>query len=169
MGEEIRVLAALPNWAYFILKRDQRFQDKNVGLKGIEIRSTNTHYGKIAIYATKHNYTREEVEDLEDWFLYLQNKGYLTKEEYEEGSTHEFSKDKGYILGTVEIGATSKVTDMIDFSLHRPYHLAPDYLFRPDKTYFWWLSNPVKFSEPIPYKPPKGAVTWSKTELPEGY
>lgn len=167
---EIRVLAVHPHWAYFILKRDNRFQDKNVGLKGIEIRNSNAHYGKIAIYAIKHTYTQNEVDEVKDWFLQLQYKGYLTKDEYEEASTHEFSKDKGYILGTVEIGATSQVMDFIDFSLHRPYHLAPDNFFRPDKkTYFWWLTNPVRFSEPIPYRPPKGAIVWSKTILPEGY
>lgn len=166
--EEIRVLAVSPHWAYFILKHDKRVQDKNIGLKKIEIRSTDTHKGKIAIYVTKHKYTQKEVEGIEDWFVQLENRGYLTKNEYGDVSTYDFNKDKGYIVGTVEIAATSQVVDLMDFYLYTGYHLAPEFYFRPDKTYFWWLINPVVFDTPIKYTPPRGAVVWSKTVLPEG-
>jgi len=166
--KEIRVLAVYPHWAYFLLKHDNRVQDKSIGLKRIEIRSTDTHKGKIAIYVTKHKYTQKEVEEIEDWFLQLRNKGYLTKYEYEDVSTYDFNKDKGHIVGTVEIAATSKVMDSLDFDLHACYHLAQDTYYHPDKTYFWWLINPVRFSTPSKYTPPRGAVVWSKTVLPDG-
>lgn len=51
---------------------------------------------------------------------------------------------------------------------YKNMHLAPNCLFDYRKDYFFWdLEAPVKLQEPIKYKPPTGAVVWSKYEFKE--
>jgi len=139
---EIRVLAVRQPWASLIVE----------GLKTIEVRSKPTNIReRVAIYASR-NYNRE------DFLKLRENPNYIMR-----------SWDFGKILGTVEIVASSGCNDEVEYALNKREHSAPDEYFNEGKTYFWHLRRPVKFETPIPYKPPKGAVVWSKTELPEGY
>ena len=137
---EIRVLAVRQPWASLIVE----------GLKTVEVRSKPTNIrGRVAIYAsTAKQETLEGVHGKEYNYRILPT---------------------GKIIGTVEIVASSWCNDEVEFELSKNEHLAPDIYYSDGKTRFWHIRRPVKFSEPIPYKPPKGAVVWSKTVLPEGY
>jgi hypothetical protein len=93
------------------------------------------------------------------------------KEKYDEILRQDYnSSNLGRIIGTVEI------TDCIKFGFitENGYSVISGKSYEPEAminsdSYYWKLANPIKFSSPIPYKPPKGAIVWSKTELPEGY
>ena len=137
------------------------------GLKNIEVRSTSTKdMQKIAIYATKNSvkipYNLEV--DIFNLSWYPENKkcDSLIKR-------LNNNPVNGSIIGTVKISSGFKVDNIEMYRKYSHHHLAPESYFRKDKTYFWALQKPVRFSKPIPYKPPKGAVVWSKTTLPEGY
>lgn len=73
------------------------------------------------------------------------------------------------ILGTVEIVGCVKLRIKFEYDLYADEHFAPDNYYKEGSTYFWDLRRPIEFAVPIPYKPPKGAIVWSKTVLPEGY
>lgn len=150
MPEEIRVLAVRQPWASLIVE----------GLKTIEVRSKTTNVrGKVAIYASTAKIS-----------AFYFNKDLTIQKAREPGHA------KGAILGTVEVVASSCCNDSLEYDLYKNEHLAPVgdvlknklYIEHGD-LYFWHLRRPVKFYEPIPYKPPKGTVVWSKTTFPEGY
>lgn len=71
------------------------------------------------------------------------------------------------IIGTVEIVASSRCNDEIEYEIYKNEHLAPSEYYQEGKTCFWHLRRHLKFETPISYKPPKGAVVWSIFELPE--
>lgn len=162
---EIRVLAVRQPWASLIVG----------GFKTLEIRSMPTNIReKVAIYATNYSYTNKEKDLLFKHFENLLNNGMISDYVHNYAYSSVLSGgERGQIIGTVDIYT---VNPMIicdsehDLNDYKNMHLAPSWLFDYEKQYwFWELENPVKFSEPIPYKPPKGVVVWSKTELPEGY
>ena len=144
---EIRVLAVRQPWASLIVE----------GLKTIEVRSRPTNIReRVAIYATKdekwlHNNLWYRVE------LASKLQG---DPRYDPSEKLEYGK----IIGSVEIVDCIKMS-FINFHAAYNQHFSP-YRFADD--HGWELDNPIKFETPIPYKPPKGAVVWSKTVLPEG-
>ena len=130
------------------------------GLKSIEVRSKHTNIKeRVAIYSSTTKIT--------DFYF---------NKELKIQKARDGEYPKGVILGTVEIVASSSCNDGIEYDLYKNEHLAPIGTVLKNKLYveygdlyFWHLRRPVKFSEPIPYKPPKGSVVWSRTALPEGY
>lgn len=138
---EIRVLAVKQPYASLIVE----------GLKTIEIRSRPTNImGKIAIYAST-----SKQETLEG----------------EHGPAYNYRiLPTGYIIGTVEIFDCVDGQDFTSshFDALQTLSLAPTNMITND-AFYWRLEHPIKFAQPIPYKPPKGAIVWSKTVLPEGY
>ena len=118
------------------------------GLKTIEVRSRITNIrDKIAIYASS-----SKPDTIEEYY----------------GEYNFYNLPRGFIIGTVEIVGCTEF-DLITYSgkeLLSKASLLPLYKITTDSAY-WKLSNPVKFAQPIPYKPPKGAVVWSNFELPE--
>jgi predicted transcriptional regulator len=137
---EIRVLAVRQPWASLIVE----------GLKTIEVRSRPTNIReRVAIYAS-----RAKQEPLEGKY----------------GRDYNYrSLPTGKIIGTVEIVGCVHLRNQFEFELYADEHLAPIKHYVPGNTYFWDLKNSVKFDTPVSYLPPKGAVIWSKTVLPEGY
>jgi hypothetical protein len=133
---EIRVLAVRQPWASLIVE----------GLKTIEVRSRVTNIREvIAIYASA-----SKQDEIEEYYR-----------EY-----NFYTLPKGVIIGTVEIIGCADF-DLITFSgkeLLSKASCLPSYKISTN-FYYWKLANPVKFFSPIPYKPPKGAVVWSKTDL----
>jgi hypothetical protein len=160
---EIRVLAVRQPWASLIVE----------GLKTIEVRSKPTNIrGRVAIYASSKRPTNNDI----GWtFLSLSAlKMYEEMNESDQklidSAYQNCGVQNGYIIGTVEIVDCESIPvdknriEKDSFSERRREH----FLISQKKFKFYWeLSNPVKFSSPIPYTPPKGAVVWSKTELPE--
>ena len=139
--KEIRVLAVRQPWASLIVE----------GLKTIEVRSRPTNIReRVAIYAST-----AKQETLEG----------------EHGKNYNYRiLPTGKIIGTVEIATctNSKIISQKHFEMFHKYHFAPSGFLVDGGVYFWYLEKPVEFSIPIHYKPPKGAVVWSKTKLPEG-
>lgn len=161
MPEEIRVLAVRQPWASLIVE----------GLKTIEVRSKPTNIrGKIAIYATDLRYSHSKVQEFFDHFDNMLSKKLISDYVCNYASSMvPSSGPRGYIIGTVEITGCVKLRNDFEYSIYQNEHLSPAEYYKPDNTYYWDLKHPVKFSKPIPYKPPKGAIVWSKTTLPEGY
>jgi predicted transcriptional regulator len=152
MPEEIRVLAVGQPYANSIID----------GLKTIEVRSRTTNIKeRVAIYASTNLPSQKEFIEIRQYLAlrFLDNPKYDPTEEL----------PIGMIIGTVEIVASSWCNDDLEYDLYKNEHLASSKYYKERKTHFWHLRRPVKFSNPIPYKPPKGAVVWSKTVLPEGY
>jgi len=139
----MRVLAVRQPWASLIVE----------GLKTIEVRSKPTNIReRVAIYASTSKASR----------FYFTPNGKIS-------TAYDADFTKGFILGTVEI-IDSPSYPIESYEMFRSIsnqHLAPDGYYSDKKTYIWRLENPVKFTQPIPYKPPKGAVVWSNFELPE--
>lgn len=175
MSDEIRVLAVRQPWASLIVE----------GLKTIEVRSRPTNIrGKVAIYASTKkptfndlSYVHEKLgidqrrcydsvgvikNDSRGTFEYI---GKLAAIIHPFHSRQYHEKTVGNIIGTIEITDCNELS-ISDFREDYLKHLAPDCYW---SNFAWSLSNPFKFSEQIPYKPPKGAAVWSKTVLPEGY
>jgi hypothetical protein len=159
---EIRVLAVRQPWASLIVE----------GLKHVELRSKNTAtWRKIAIYATKHKPTHKAIDAVRHSAFECD------KHKYQKVPSKYFapypgaSYQTGSILGTVEI-YNSYQLELNDFS-EAESAITSGFVSKDmivlGKTCIWKLKNPVKFSAPIPYNPPKGAIVWSKTVLPEGY
>jgi hypothetical protein len=144
----MRVLAVRQPWASLIVE----------GLKTIEVRSKPTNIKeRVAIYSSTSKITN-----------------FYFNKELKIQKARDGEYPKGAILGTVEIVASSCCNDGIEYDLYTNEHLAPVSNVLKNKLYveygdiyFWHLRRPVKFSQPIPYKPPKGAVVWSNFELPE--
>lgn len=157
---EIRVLAVRQPWASLIVE----------GLKTIEVRSTHTKIkGKIAIYASKYKYSKKQKEALQEHLHSLEQKNFIHYSDWlwirkllDEGDT-------GKILGTVEISSpySCPLYSLDIFHSYFAGHLAPDNYFSKNKTHLWYINNPVRFETPLKYTPPRGAVVWSKTVLPE--
>lgn len=148
---EIRVLAVRQPWASLIVE----------GLKTIEVRSKPTNIrGKVAIYAS--------LSTPSDWDFRTvrQNIAELSMKHPEKFSEYDFSIGYpiGQIIGTVEITESYEMSDFVLADTYNEHFSPKSY----DYNFGWELKKPVKFPQPIPYKPPKGAVIWSKTELPEG-
>ena len=138
----IRVLAVRQPWASYIVE----------GFKQIELRSVNTNIReRVAIYASRTTIDSDFVQTVNIW--------------KQRGEIFPIGK----ILGTVEITGSELNKGKHDFEDLKDKHISPERYFDARYTHFWYLRNPVKFDITIPYKPPKGAVVWSKTELPEGY
>ena len=159
--EEIRVLAVRQPRASLIVE----------GLKSIEVRSRPTNIrGRVAIYATNHWYSYNEVKTLFDHFDKLADDKLITNYMSNYASSMvPSSGPRGKIIGTVEIVDSVKPISTLEYEIYYNNHLAPFSQYKDGSTHFWMLKRPVKLSDPIPYKPPKGAVVWSKTVLPEGY
>jgi len=139
---EIRVLAVRQPWASLIVD----------GLKTIEIRSRPTNIReRVAIYAST-----AKQETLEGVY----------------GPDYNYRiLPTGKIIGTVELysSTTHPLGSSQVFERWHGEHHAPINYYIEGKTHFWYFKKPIKFSQPIPYKPPKGAVVWSKTDIPEDY
>jgi len=71
----------------------------------------------------------------------------------------------GLIVGNVEITGSSLLLKE-DFDMFRKYHKIPcryeELTYK--KPHVWYMKNPIRFKEPIPYKHPQGAVIWVKLE-----
>lgn len=159
-ANEIRVLAVRQPWASLIVE----------GLKTIEVRSRPTNVReRVAIYSSNGNYTEEEKGDCICNFAYLAENKVISHEVSSFASRAVFHEPMGYIIGTVEIVDSVRPISTLEYEIYYNNHLAPFSQYKDGSTHFWMLKRPVKFSKPIPYKPPKGAVVWSKTVLPEGY
>jgi len=160
---EIRVLAVRQPWADMIIK----------GRKNIEVRHIPLNFKEnVAIYASKYTYSGAEKEKIINYLNWLEKKNLLHYSEYLEYKNVVINGIRGAILGTVNLESRYHNNPLYDIGVFNAYknsHLAPDSHFKETKTYFWHLDTPVKFETPIPYKPPKGAIVWSKTVLPEGY
>jgi len=156
---EIRVLAVRQPWASLIVE----------GLKTIEVRSRPTNIReRVAIYATNHWYTEKEKKDMFDQFASLLDNKVISDYAYNYAFSSVLSGgERGKIIGTVEITQSFKCYSSGDYEEYENLHLCSALNFDLLNTHFWSLDNPVKFSSPIPYKPPKGAVVWSKTDIPE--
>lgn len=153
----MRVLAVRQPWASLIIE----------GLKTIEVRSKLTEIReRIAIYASTGKYTEEQEEHIIGNFYWLRENKCITPSQCSFASRALFHKPRGKIIGTVEIVASATIKNKITYDLYSREHLAPQSFYK-DKTYFWDLRRPVKFSEPIEYTPKRGAVVWSNFELPE--
>lgn len=136
----MRVLAVRQPWASLIVE----------GLKTIEVRSRPTNIReRVCIYAS------------------------TAKQETLEGEYGKYYNymilPTGKIVGTVELHSSTHhpIISTSVFNMHRDLHLAPERYFNENGVHFWHLRNPIKFTQPIPYKPPKGAIVWSNFELPE--
>lgn len=142
---EIRVLAVRQPWASLIVE----------GLKTIEVRSRPTNLReRIAIYASRTT-SSEDFYNVKDLLFQL---------DYD-------LLPIGKIIGTVFIDS-STTHPIISQTVYDMYSNEHHYKYRINThkgVHMWDLKNPIKFSQPIPYKPPTGAVVWSKTVLPEGY
>ena len=164
---KIRVLAVRQPWASLIVE----------GLKTIEIRSVNTNIReRIAIYASLKKPTSEILtctfSTLGRWEHY-KTLGDSDREKYEYlNSLNQNDYITGYIIGTVELTNSLQIKSCCGTSncdwvwIYKNSYAHAEMIFNDN--FLWRLENPVKFSQPIPYKPPKGAVVWSKTELLEG-
>jgi hypothetical protein len=153
---EIRVLAVRQPWASLIVE----------GLKTLEIRSNLTNKReRVAIYCSKNDLTEYEENQFLRLIYDMESKKEITKDERRlaEDNIRRMGTP-GRIIGTVEITNCRSVSSY-DILCLRNKHFANNITLLH---YCWEFSNPIKFSSPIPYKPPKGAVIWSKTVLPEG-
>jgi hypothetical protein len=140
-------LAVRQPWASLIIE----------GLKTIEVRSRPTKIReRVAIYASKD----QKWLNKNMWYRVQLASELKDNPNYDPSKKLEFGK----IIGTVEI-ESCQYFSYSDFQATYKKHLSP-YPFMDD--YEWILKNPIKFSSPIPHTPPKGAVVWSKTQLPEG-
>lgn len=155
----IRVLAVRQPWASLIVE----------GLKTIEVRSRDSKIGKVAVYASKGKYKENEINDIIGNFYLLTDVGKIPTKVYEFASQSIYHAPRGCIVGTVDISSTQTCLNKQMFEALETKHLAPCNYFNSKHNGLWYLKNPMKFADPISYKPPKGAVIWSKTELPEGY
>lgn len=152
---EIRVLAVRQPWASLIVE----------GLKTIEVRSKPTNIrGKVAIYASSKLASNDNI----GWVFLsmgaLQTYEQMSLDDRNKfNSVYEtFAENVGKIIGTVEITGVEEAKE--DSWSNRREHFAP----KNKGKYYWNLANPQKFETPIPYKPPKGSIVWSKTKLQEG-
>lgn len=159
---QIRVLAVRQPWASLIVE----------GLKTIEIRSRYTNIReRVAIYATNNKYTNEEKNQLFGHFRHLLNNGVINEYICDFAcSCMQHDTGNGSIIGTAELYYCEPMVITEKFHSLNEYknlHLVPNWFFDYKKGYFFWsMEQPIKFPKPIPYKPPKGAVVWSKTDLP---
>lgn len=136
----MRVLAVRQPWASLIIE----------GLKTIEVRSKPTNIReRVAIYASTTKQGTIEGEHGVDYNYRI--------------------LPTGQIVGTVEIVASSCCNDEIEYEIYKNEHRAHDEYFTYGKTYFWHLRRPIEFAEPVPYKPPRGAVVWSNFDMTEAY
>ena len=156
---KMRVLAVRQPWASLIVE----------GLKTIEIRSRSTNIReRVAIYASKTPATKDDCEYVSALVWELQNKYKRTlPSKYFVPYNYKLFPS-GQIIGTVEIESCEKLGG-VDFSKEESgkYRSFAPGIIR-GKSYFWHLKNPTKFTEPVPYKPPRGAVVWSIFKLPDG-
>lgn len=160
MAEEMRVLAVRQPWASLIVE----------GFKEIEVRRTPTKVrGKILIYASRTPLTEDEKCMLYEHFTTLDVEHRIFHTVADRAHNLLQNAEYGKILGSVTITQSFTCFSMEDYDEYIGIHLVPYDHFDLINTEFWSLQNPVKFAEPIPYKPPKGAVVWSKTTLLEGY
>ena len=153
---KIKVLAVRQPWASLIVE----------GFKTIEVRSRPTNIReRVAIYASKTPATNCEYISALIWELQNKYKRTLPSKYFVPYNYKHFPS--GQIIGTVEIESCEKLGD-VDFSNEESgkYRSFAPGIIR-GKSYFWHLKNPTKFTEPVPYKPPRGAVVWSNFELPE--
>lgn len=67
----------------------------------------------------------------------------------------------GLIQGSVEIVASSLLLRE-DFDMFRKYHHIPgEFDSLPyEEPHIWYLKDAIRFTEPIPYRHPQGAVIW---------
>lgn len=67
----------------------------------------------------------------------------------------------GMIWGSVEIVGSSLLLKE-DFDIFREYHHIPGCFEKlPYKEpHIWYMKDPIRFAEPIPYQHPQGAVIW---------
>ncbi len=155
---EIRVLAVRQPWASLIVE----------GLKTLEVRPRNTQIReRVAIYAS---YKEDNAHN--EWFINLiyrmQDSKVISRNERDK--IEMVDRRHGYILGTVELTGTEQIDNQHFYD--EPFvnhHLCVPLNKDSAPKYYWKLANPVKFEKPLRYNPPKGAVVWSKTVLPEGY
>lgn len=164
----IKVLAVRQPYASLIVE----------GLKTIEVRSRPTNIReRVAIYASTNipsmNTLAYTFSTLGRWDHY-ETLSETDQEKYaflNDKAKHEY--EYGQIIGTVEITDSSKIS-IIEHSSYSEWQWLYKNSYAPAKmikngNYYWNLEKPVKFSEPINYKPPKGAVVWSNFDLPEEY
>jgi len=161
MSEEIRVLAVRQPWASLIVE----------GLKTIEVRSSPTNIrGRVAIYGTSRCVTNSEENAFLRMFSGFEDDDLLSFQNREIAERCLWgTRTFGFVVGTVEIVDSTQCSGDLEYKLYENEHFAPAEYFAEENTYFWHLRRPVKFSNPINYTPPRGAVRWSKTVLPEGY
>lgn len=71
----------------------------------------------------------------------------------------------GMIQGSVEIVGFS-LLPREDFEMFRKYHHIPgNFGSLPyDEPHIWYLKDAMRFTEPIPYRHPRGAVIWVNLE-----
>jgi hypothetical protein len=152
----IRVLAVRQPWAGLIVE----------GLKTIEVRSRPTNIReRVAIYACGNNkFLKDNL-----WYRCQLASVFENDTRYNPQKYLPDSKELhiGNIIGTVEISDCYQMS-RDGYRMRGKKHLCPMSFYSHDSVYSWELNNAEKFLYPIPYKPPKGAVVWSKTELPEG-
>ena len=67
----------------------------------------------------------------------------------------------GMIQGSVEIVGSSLLLRE-DFDMFRKYHHIPgEFDSLPyEEPHIWYLKDAIRFTEPIPYRHPQGAVIW---------
>lgn len=67
----------------------------------------------------------------------------------------------GMIKGSVEIAGSSLLLRE-DFEMFRKYHHIPGSFedLPYEEPHIWYLKDAVRFTEPIPYQHPQGAVIW---------
>ena len=158
--KEIRVLAVRQPWASLIVE----------GLKTIEVRSRPTKIrGKILIYASNTKLTENEKSLLYEHFTTLDVERRVFHHVADKARDLLHTSEYGKILGSVELTQSFRCWSIGDYDEYIGEHLAPYEYFKLCSTEFWAFQNPVRFSTPIKYTPPRGAVVWSKTVLPEGY
>ena len=73
----------------------------------------------------------------------------------------------GLIYGTVEL-IGSRLLTLAEYQGGEAHHCIPDARHKPapyERTWAWELRNPIRYSAPIPYQHPRGAVIWVCLDL----
>lgn len=148
---ENRVLAVRQPWASLIVE----------GLKTIEVRSRKANITeRVAIYASQKIAPIEDCKTVESVIWDRSRKREAIPPKYFNHFIYD-TFPRGQIIGAVEIRSCEKlgIADFSNEEAGRIFSLAPRII--RGESYFWHLSDPVKFDNPIPIKWPSGG-SWAR-------
>ena len=124
--------------------------------KDLEIRTQRTNIrGLIGVRASLTPEMKLDLEWLEEYGL--DNRFFFDVAEDEDPFP------KGVILGTVNLVGCDKIESKEAFRANVHLHMN-DPNWWQEGLHSWELKDPVAFDVPVEYTPPRGAITWIRTE-----